>query len=182
MHCIFFFKMRISLKCVVTDRFSIANLEWLFVCFGFSLPLEVFFTHMKRDFTITDEELQMLTYARHPWPLSREGSLACHTYCDTENQCIMVISEDPWHSHLSLSVYQWRWFYMHLRLRSVVVGIRIPNTPLANCECKNACITECFYDVCLCQLEILIMSVGWDIKQFPLSGITTPLARKRPFY
>jgi hypothetical protein len=27
--------------------------------------------------------LQILAYARHSGPLSREGSLSCHTYCDT---------------------------------------------------------------------------------------------------
>ena len=32
-----------------------------------------FFTHMEI----------YLTYARHSWPLSSKGSLACHTYCDT---------------------------------------------------------------------------------------------------
>ena len=32
--------------------------------------------------------------------LSNEGSLACHTYCDTGHPFIMVISEDLWHSHL----------------------------------------------------------------------------------
>ena len=33
-----------------------------------------------------------------------EGSLTCHTYCDTNQSFIMVISEDPWHSHLLPSV------------------------------------------------------------------------------
>ena len=28
---------------------------------------------------MTGEGLQILTYARHLWPLSSEGSLACHT-------------------------------------------------------------------------------------------------------
>ena len=32
---------------------------------------------------IVGEELQILTYAWHSWPLSSEGSLACYTYCDT---------------------------------------------------------------------------------------------------
>ena len=39
--------------------------------------------HSFEDVTITGEELQILTYARHSRPLSSEGSLACHTYCDT---------------------------------------------------------------------------------------------------
>ena len=36
------------------------------------------------DVTITGEGLQILTFARHSWPLSSEGSLQhCLTYCDT---------------------------------------------------------------------------------------------------
>ena len=47
------------------------------------------------DVTIADEGLQVLTCARHSWPLSNEGSLVCHNYCDTGHPFIMVISEDP---------------------------------------------------------------------------------------
>ena len=35
---------------------------------------------------------------------------------------IMVISEDPWHSHLLSSVWQWDCHYLFLRLRSVPTG------------------------------------------------------------
>ena len=35
-----------------------------------------------------------MTYARHSWQLSSEGSLACLTYCDTGHPYIMVISDD----------------------------------------------------------------------------------------
>ena len=35
--------------------------------------------------TITDEGLQILTYALHSWSLGSYGSLASHTYCDTEH-------------------------------------------------------------------------------------------------
>ena len=35
------------------------------------------------DVTIAGEGLQILTYARHSWPLSSEDSLTCHIYCDT---------------------------------------------------------------------------------------------------
>ena len=38
-----------------------------------------------------------LTNTSHIWPLSIEGSLACHIYCDTGFQFIMVIFEDPLH-------------------------------------------------------------------------------------
>ena len=51
--------------------------------------------HSFGDDTIVAEGLQILTYAWLLWPLSREGSLACHTYCDTEHPFIMVNSEDP---------------------------------------------------------------------------------------
>ena len=45
---------------------------------------------------ITGEGLQILTnYARHSWPLSSEGSLACHIYCDTGHPFIMVIARGP---------------------------------------------------------------------------------------
>ena len=40
---------------------------------------------------MTSEGLQILTYAQHLWSLSSEGSLACHTYCDTRNPFLMVI-------------------------------------------------------------------------------------------
>ena len=38
------------------------------------------------------------TYTRHSWQMNSEGSLACHTYCDTGHPFKMVISEDPWHT------------------------------------------------------------------------------------
>ena len=55
--------------------------------------------------TITGEGLHILTYTRHPWPLSSEGFLARLNYCNTDQQCIMVF-EDPWHSHLLSSILQ----------------------------------------------------------------------------
>ena len=61
---------------------------------GLSFHSRIF--HSYGDITIASEGLQILTYARHSWPLSSEGSLACHTYCDTGHiiPFIMVISED----------------------------------------------------------------------------------------
>ena len=64
----------------------------MFVCLWFIVPLEIF--HSNGDVTITGEGLQFSTYARNSWPLSSEGSLVCHTYSDTGNPFIMVISED----------------------------------------------------------------------------------------
>ena len=41
----------------------------------------------------TGEGLQILTDARHSWPLSSEGSFVFHTYCDKGDPFIMFISE-----------------------------------------------------------------------------------------
>ena len=92
----------------------------MFVCLEFIVQLEIF--HSDGEVSIAGEGLQILTYARHSWPLSSEGSLTCHTHCDTG---LLVISEDPWHSHLLPSVWQWSCHYLFLRLRSVSTGDRI---------------------------------------------------------
>ena len=59
-------------------------------------PTQEFITHFHSigDVTITGEVQQILTNARQSWPLSNEGSLACHTYCDAGHAFIIVISED----------------------------------------------------------------------------------------
>ena len=38
--------------------------------------------HSYGDVIIAGEGLKILTFARHLWPLSSEGSLACYIYCD----------------------------------------------------------------------------------------------------
>ena len=68
--------------------------------------------HSYGDVIIAGEGLQILTYARHSWPLRSEGSLACHTYCDTGHPFIMFIFEDPCHSQLLPSVRQWSCHYL----------------------------------------------------------------------
>ena len=45
-------------------------------------PTQTFFTHMETS-PLPVEGCKFLTYPRHSWPLSREGSSACHTFCDT---------------------------------------------------------------------------------------------------
>ena len=82
--------------------------------------------HSYGGVTIAGEGLQILTYARHSWPLSSEGSLTCHTHCNTGLLFILVISKDPRHSHLLPSVWQWSCRYLFLRLRSVATGNRTP--------------------------------------------------------
>ena len=74
----------------------------LFVFSHFFTPLENFF-YLYVEVTTTGEGLKIMTFTRHSWPLSSEGSLSCHTYCDTALPFKMVISEDPWYSYLLLS-------------------------------------------------------------------------------
>ena len=52
-----------------------------FFCLEFIVPLENFSLIWR--VTVTDKRLQILTYARNLMLLNIEGSLACHTYCDT---------------------------------------------------------------------------------------------------
>ena len=78
-----------------------------------------------------------------------EGSLACHTYCDTGHPFIMVIDEDPWNSRLLLSVQRWSCHYLILWLRSVAAGTGTPNLPLASWTLKQ------FYE------RVLISVIRW---------------------
>ena len=84
----------------------------LFVCLFVLFVWSLSHSQQYGDVTIAGKGLQILTYARHSWPLSNEGSLICHTHCDTGLPFIMVISEDPWHSHLLPSVWQWSCHYL----------------------------------------------------------------------
>ena len=56
-------------------------------CFIICLIVCVFLSHLRifhsnGDVTIASEGLQILTFALRSWPLSSEGSWACHTDCD----------------------------------------------------------------------------------------------------
>ena len=97
---------------------------FIVVCWSFLSHSRSF--HSYGDVNIAGERLQMLTYARHSWPLSNEVSSACHIYCDTGYPFIMVISEDSWHSNLLPSVWQWSCHYLFLRIGSVATGNRTP--------------------------------------------------------
>ena len=65
--------------------------------FGVFLPTRVFFTHLETS------PLPMkgfkFWHTRHSWPFRSEGSLTCHTYCDTSLPSV-VISEGLWHPHI----------------------------------------------------------------------------------
>ena len=125
-------KYIVVIRYLVTLQYAISRVcyvHWypslfsLFVC-GFSSNFRIFHTY--GDVTITGEGLQIFTYARHLWPLSREGSLACHTYCDKSHLFLMVISEDPWHSHLLNSVWQKSCHYLILDLCLSRMGFEHP--------------------------------------------------------
>ena len=92
--------------------------------FGGSLSSHSRVFHSYGYVTTVGEGLQISTYARNLWQLSSEGSLTCHTHCDTGLPFIMVISKDPWNSHLLPSVWQRSCHYLFLRLRSVATGVR----------------------------------------------------------
>ena len=85
-------KSREMLDAVITTNNSFLCFYILVSLFvwGFSSHLRIFHTYGD---VIAAEGLQILTYARQLWPLSSEGSQACHTYCDMGQRVIIVISE-----------------------------------------------------------------------------------------
>ena len=100
--------------------------------------------HSNGDVTIAGE---ISTYTWHLGPLSNEGSLALHAYCDTGHPFMIFISEDPWHSNLLLSVRQWSFHHLFLRLRSVAAGI--PTPKCSNCMLHLGGEEILFYKHCL---------------------------------
>ena len=94
------------INCFYIHKFWSTQVRLKMVClfvWGFSSHSRIF--HSYEDVTIAGKGLQFSSScARHSWPLCSESSLPCHTYCYTGHPFIMVISEDPWNSHLLLSV------------------------------------------------------------------------------
>ena len=76
-----------------------------------------------------------MTYARHSRLLSSEGSLVCHTCCDTGHPFIMVISEDLWHSHLLHVAVE---LSVHLFTTKVCRGCNSNTQPFASGENAQA--------------------------------------------
>ena len=70
-------------------HFAGRSKQSFFFLFRIFAPLE------NLSLTWNRQKAPILSYTRHSWQLSSEGSLACHTYCDTSHPFIMVISEDP---------------------------------------------------------------------------------------
>ena len=86
-----------QLEPIMTHKDILPITDRLFVCLEIFVPLHSRIIHLFRDVTIAGKGLQILTYARHLWPLTSEVSLAYmyHTKCDTGHPFIIVISEDP---------------------------------------------------------------------------------------
>ena len=71
------------------------KLYYLLVClFGVYRLTRYFFTNMETS-PLPMKSCKFFTYAGHSWQLSCEGSLTCHTYCDTGHPFKMAISEEP---------------------------------------------------------------------------------------
>ena len=90
-----FFYCRIKeLKVLVAEYHNASSVVKMLVClfiWVYRRIRELF--HSYEGVTITGEGIEILTYARHLWPLSSEGSLAFYTYCDTGPPFMMVIYE-----------------------------------------------------------------------------------------
>ena len=82
-------------------------------------PTRIF--HSYGDVIIAGEGLQLLTYARDSWPLSSEGSLACHV-CNGYLRGPVTLTPIAERLAVELPV---------LRLRSVAAWVRTLNLPLA---------------------------------------------------
>ena len=101
----------------------------MFVCFfgGYRHSVE-FFTHM--------ETLPLPVKGCKLWPmLGTLGHWAVriinvpHQLRQGPMVLMVIISENPWHSHLLPSVWQWSCYFLFLRLTSVATGDRTPIEP-----------------------------------------------------
>ena len=82
--------------------------------------------HSYGEVTSTGERLQILTYAWYSWQLRSEGSLDIHNFCNMEYPFIMIIHQDPWHSHLLPIVCQLSCYNFFQRLKTTPTGDRSP--------------------------------------------------------
>ena len=71
------------------DRLLISRFTFLS---GDFRPIREFFTHLETS--PLPVMLPILIYTRYSWQLSSEDSLKCHTYCDTGQPFIIVITSD----------------------------------------------------------------------------------------
>ena len=69
---------------------------WIGFVLGIFVPLENFSLKYRRH----HYRWRAANFDLYSALMAIEGSFACHTYCDSGHPFIMVISEDPLHSHL----------------------------------------------------------------------------------
>ena len=94
---------------------------------GIFVPLENFLLIWIRHYD--GEGLQILTFVRHIWPLSSEGSLACHPYIDKGHR-LKWSSPRTRDTHTLVflpSVLQWNCHYLFWRHGSVAAWIIQPS-------------------------------------------------------
>ena len=103
----------------ISENFFVFDL-CLFVCLEFIVPLENFSLIWRRHlcrWRAANFNLCSAVMAIEQWGLLNVPHPPRHGPT-------VVISEDPWHSHLLSSVWQWSCHYLFLRLRSVATGDR----------------------------------------------------------
>jgi hypothetical protein len=78
----FFFRISNFFDLSITEETWVVEMRIWFICF-FVFSRTRNFSAVWRLSPLPVTGLQILPYARCSVPLSREGSLSCHTYCDT---------------------------------------------------------------------------------------------------
>ena len=115
----------LQLHCISPSPKDILCYDDFFCLFGVFRPTQEFFTHLETS--PLPVKVCKLTNARHTRPLSSEVSLLCHTYWHTGHPFIMVFFEDPWHSHLMPSIWQWNCHYLFFNdLGLLRLGFELP--------------------------------------------------------
>ena len=106
-----------------TYRSSYPNILYMFVilvCLGVFVPLETFSRIWRRHhdrWRVANFDLCSALIAFDQWG---------YTYCDTRHPFVMVISKDPWHSHLLSCVWQWSCPYLFNELDLSRLGLEHP--------------------------------------------------------
>ena len=114
----------------------------LFVCLGFIVPLENFSLTWRRHhcrWRAANFDLCSAPMPIEQWGFFSVPHLLCHRH-----PAIMVISKDPWHSHLHVlpSVWQWSCHYLSLDWGPSRLGFEHPITLVRtdvseNCKCMS---------------------------------------------
>ena len=83
-----------TVKCnqqsIGTSLFYLPLIKIVLFVWGISSNSRIF--HSFGYVIIAGKGFRILTYTRHLWSLSSEGSCACHTYCNTGHPFIMELS------------------------------------------------------------------------------------------